>query len=190
MLDGRIFDVINTKFLKFNLIVPSFVVDELKNITKSSDHVERSNAKRSLAILDMLRKLNLVNVNILKADLNNKKDNISEIINIAKIKKVQMITKDFEIYKRASLEKIPVLNFNDLEASLYPLFIPGQKVYVNLVKEGAQHNQALGYFGEKTTIVVQDGKGYIGRNVQVIITSSMFTPNGKLIFGKIFKEIK
>ncbi|MDR0723636.1 MAG: hypothetical protein LBF23_00400 [Endomicrobium sp.] len=190
LLDGRIYDVINTKFLKFDLIIPSFVVDELKNIAKSSNHIERSNANRSLAILGMLKKLDSLNVNVLKVNLNNKRDNVSEVINIAKSNKAQILTKDFEIYKRASLEKIPALNFNELEASLYPIFVPGQEVYVNLVKEGTQNNQALGYFDERTTIVVQDGKGYIGKNVQVIITSSTLTPNGKLIFGKIHKEIK
>ncbi|MDR2395308.1 MAG: hypothetical protein LBD57_01665 [Endomicrobium sp.] len=81
----------------------------------------------------------MVNVTILKTNLNNEKDNISKIIDIAKSKKAQIITKDFEVYKIASLEKVAVLNFNNLERALYPTFLPGQKVNVYLVKEGSQH---------------------------------------------------
>jgi uncharacterized protein YacL len=40
LLDIRIYDVINTKFLNFDLIIPSFLIDELKNIAKSSNSVK------------------------------------------------------------------------------------------------------------------------------------------------------
>ncbi|MDR0617582.1 MAG: hypothetical protein LBG23_02285 [Endomicrobium sp.] len=190
LLDGRIYDVINTRFLNFDLIIPSFVIDELKNITKSLNHTQRATANKSLATIDMLKKLSLTNINILKTKLSNKEDYVSKIVNIAKAKKAQIITKNFEVYKFTSLNKIPVLNFNDLEASLYPIFLPGQSAYVYLIKDGMQYNQAIGYFDEKTTIVVKDGKNYIGKNVQIVITSSMVTPNGRLVFGKVLKVIQ
>ncbi|MDR1522799.1 MAG: hypothetical protein LBS29_02405 [Endomicrobium sp.] len=136
----------------------------------------------------MLKNFNLVNVTILKTNLNNEKDNISKIIDIAKSKKAQIITKDFEVYKIASLEKVAVLNFNNLEMALYPTFLPGQKVNVYLVKEGSQHDQAIGYFDEKTTVVQIDGKSYIDRNTQIVVTSSIFSSNGKLVFGRILRQ--
>ncbi|MDR1243657.1 MAG: hypothetical protein LBJ79_00485 [Endomicrobium sp.] len=74
-------------------------------------------------------------------------------------------------------------------ASLYPIILPRQSAYVYLVKGGTQHNQAIGYFDEKTTIVVKDVKNYIGKNVQIVITFSMVTPNGRLVFGKVLKVI-
>jgi uncharacterized protein YacL len=110
------------------LIIPSFVIDELKNIARSSNHVEYSIAKRSLDILDMLKKLNSVNLSILKTSLSNEKDKISKIINIAKSKKAQIITKYFEVYKMESLEKITVLNFNNLKAFVYPIFFMGKRL--------------------------------------------------------------
>ncbi|MDR1086862.1 MAG: hypothetical protein LBL16_01210 [Endomicrobium sp.] len=64
------------------------------------------------------------------------------------------------------------------------MFLPGDNISVYLVKEGAQHNQAIGYFDDKTKIIAEDAKKLIGKNIRLVVTSVMFTPTGKIIFGK------
>jgi uncharacterized protein YacL len=185
LMDGRICDIVSTKFLSLDLIIPSFVVDELKHISESLDKVQRSRSQRALSIVDKLQKSDVVNIKIVKLNLNESSEVSVRIIDFAKNARAKIITKNFDLYKKASLYGVEVLNINDLEAALYPLFLPGEKMRVHLVKDSAQQYQAIGYFDDKTIIVAEDGKNFIGKNVILTITSAMFTSTGKIIFGKI-----
>jgi uncharacterized protein YacL len=182
-MDGRIYDIIKTNFVSFKLIVPSFVVKDLENISKSSDPILKSRAKKALSLINNLKKSD-INIKNLNSKLEQTKNPSLTIINIAKSLKGKILTKDFSLCKEASLRNIPVLNINDLETALYPLFLPGDKILVYLVKEGEQYNQAIGYFDDKTKIIAEDAKRFIGKDVDLEITSVMFTPTGKVIFGK------
>ena len=185
LMDGRICDIVSAKFLSLDLIIPSFVVDELKHISESLDKVQRSRSQMALSIIDKLQKSDVVNIKIVKLNLNGGSEASVKIIDFAKNAKAKIITKNFDLYKKASLYGVEVLNINDLEAAVYPLFLPVEKVRVHLVKDSAQQYQAIGYFDDKTIIVAEDGKNFIGKNVVLTITSAMFTSTGKIIFGKI-----
>jgi uncharacterized protein YacL len=148
-MDGRIYNIIKTNFISFKLIVPSFVVEDLENISKSSAPILKSRAKKALSLINNLKKSD-INIKILNSKLEQTKNPSLAIINIAESLKAKILTKNFSLSKEASLRNIPVLNINDLEIALYPLFLPGDKILVHLVKEGEQHNQAIGYFDDKT----------------------------------------
>jgi uncharacterized protein YacL len=85
---------------------------------------------------------------------------------------------------------VPSFVVEDLETELYPLSLPGDKILVHLVKEGEQHNQAIGYFDDKTKNIAEDAKRFIEKNIDLEITSVMFTPTGKVIFGKPEGQVK
>ncbi|MDR1244692.1 MAG: hypothetical protein LBJ98_01785 [Endomicrobium sp.] len=188
-MDGRIYDIIETNFVSFKLIVPSFIVEDLENISKSSATILKSRAKKALSLINKLKKSD-INIKFLNSKLEQTKNLSLTIINIAKSLKCKILTKDFSLCKKASLRNIPVLNITDLETALYPLFLPGDKILVHLVKEGELHNQAIGYFDDKTKIIAEDAKRFIGKDIDLEITSVMFTPTGKMIFGKLEGQAK
>ncbi|MDR3071833.1 MAG: hypothetical protein LBU29_04525 [Endomicrobium sp.] len=189
LIDGRICDIANTGFLSLDLIIPSFVIDELENISNSLDPVCCWRSKRALAVVEKLKKSKKVKVlEISNVNSKNEKDT-ARIINLAKSLKAEIITKNFGLYREAFLQNINVLNINNLEIALYPVFLPGEQVHVYLVKNGAQHNQAVGYFDDKTMIIAKEGKNFIGKNVVLSITSVTVGPTGKIIFGKIIGQL-
>jgi uncharacterized protein YacL len=156
-MDDRIYDIIKTNFVSFKLIVPSFVVGDLDKLSKSSDPVIKSRSAKALSIINTLKKFDR-NVSFVNVTLEKTESPISKIINLAKSLKGKILTKDFNLCKEASLRNIKVLNINDLEAALYPLFLPGDNILVHLGKEESQHNQAIGYFDDKTKIIAEDPK--------------------------------
>ncbi|MDR3253733.1 MAG: hypothetical protein LBT07_02055 [Endomicrobium sp.] len=185
LVDGRIYYIIKTKFLLLDLIIPSFVVDELKDFAKSSDQIKRSRSKRGFSTIEKLKKIASVDIEIVKKDFNKISDPVLKIIKFAKAAKTKIITKNFNLYKEASLNGVPVLNINDLEAALYPVLLPGEQLNIYLIKEGMQHQQAVGYFDDKTMVVAENGINFLGKEVVLTITSTIFTSSGKVIFGKV-----
>ena len=52
IIDGRIFDLCQTGFIEGTLVIPSFVLDELRHISDSSDSLKRNRGRRGLDILN------------------------------------------------------------------------------------------------------------------------------------------
>ena len=53
-----------------------------------------------------------------------------------------------------------------------------------VVKEGKESNQGIAYLDDGTMIVVDGGRKYIGETINVLVTSVLQTPAGRMIFGK------
>ncbi|MDR0977510.1 MAG: hypothetical protein LBL71_00495 [Endomicrobium sp.] len=190
-MDGRIYDIVKTNFVSFNLIIPSFVIKDLENISNSKNIVRKSRAKKALSLLGKLKKSGSgINVKVLNTQLTRTDNSSKVILKLAESIKAGILTKNFNIYKEACLRKIRILNINNLEAALYPIFMPGDRISVYLAKEGLQHNQAVGYFDEKTKIIAEDANTFIGKNVDITIISVIFTPTERIIFGKPQEQFK
>jgi uncharacterized protein YacL len=172
-MDGRIYDIIKTNFVSFKLIIPSFVVGDLDKLSKSSDPVIKSRSAKALLIINTLKKFDR-NVRFINVTFEKTESTLSKIINLAKSLKGKILTKDFNLCKEASLKNIKVLNINDLEAALYPLFFPRENILVHLEKEGSQHNQAICYFDDKTKIIAENAKNFIGKDINLTITSVVY----------------
>jgi uncharacterized protein YacL len=182
-MDGRLYNIVKTNFVSFKLIIPSFVIEELKNISESADAIAKSRAKKALSIINNLKKSG-ISIKILNSRLERSESSSLKIIELAKHFKAGILSKDFDLCKKASLKNIRVLNINSLEIALYPLFLPGDKIATYLVKKGVKHNQAIGYFDDKTQIIVENAKKFIGKNINLVVTSVILTPTGRIIFCK------
>ena len=55
---------------------------------------------------------------------------------------------------------------------------------IKLIKEGKEPTQAVGYLDDGTMVVVDNGRGYLGRSVQVLVTSVLQTSAGRMIFAR------
>ena len=60
-------------------------------------------------------------------------------------------------------------------------------MHLKLIKEGKEHNQAIGYLDDGTMVVVEDARRLIGQEVKVVVTSVLQTQAGRMIFTKVEK---
>jgi len=184
IIDGRISDICATKFLSGLLIIPQFVLDELQKLADSSDANKRIRARRGLEILHKLQGDPNVTVKIYEKDYPALKDVDAKLVVLAKDLDGVVLTTDFNLNKIATLQGVTVLNVNDLPNALKPIYLPGETMIVYVVKEGKEHDQGVGYLDDGTMVVVEDGKKFIGRKMEVIVTSALQTSAGRMIFTR------
>ena len=185
IIDGRIKKIIELGFLDGELLVPNFVLLELQNIADSSDDIRRTKGRRGLDILDELKENKSVNLSMTDKDYKDIKEVDTKLMRLAKELGASIITTDYNLNKVSQLQSIKILNINELALSLKPDVLHGEHISVEIVKEGKEHNQGLAYLDDGTMIVVEDGKNYIGKRVDTVVTSILQTAAGKMIFVRV-----
>lgn len=184
IIDGRIADIIETKFIEGILIVPKFVLDELQQIADSSDSVKRSRGRRGLDVLNRMRKNKDIMLRITDKDFPEIPDVDSKLVKLGKSLDAKVITNDFNLFKVAEIQGVEVLNINLLTNALKPVVLPGEKMKIVVIKEGKDPGQGIGYLDDGTMVVVDSGKRYVGEQIEVTVTSVLQTPAGRMIFAK------
>ncbi|MCK5534797.1 hypothetical protein KAI68_06735 [bacterium] len=188
IIDGRIADIIETRFLGGVLIVPQFVLDELQNIADASDPLRRAKGRRGLDILDRLQKEQFLPIKIYEGDYSEIDEVDKKLLKLAEDLNSEIITTDYNLNKVAKLHGIMVLNVNDLSNALKPIFLPGERMNMFIVKEGKERKQGIAYLDDGTMVVVEDGKNFIGKRVAIVVTTILQTPAGRMIFAKFISE--
>ena len=185
IIDGRITDICNTKFLDTKLILPRFDLRELQNIADSTDPIKRQRGRRGLEMLNNLQKDAGVNVIINDEDFPDTKDVDAKIIRLAKILEAKILTVDFNLNRVAAIQGVRVLNINELANDLKSVVFPGETLKIRLIREGKEHNQAVGYLDDGTMVVVEDARRLISHEVKVVVSSVLQTQAGKMIFTRL-----
>jgi len=188
IIDGRIADITETGFLEGTLIIPQFVLNELQHIADSSDSIKRTRGKRGLEVLHHIQKQASVDVRIVDTDYPTVKEVDSKLIELAKEVRGKIITNDSNLNKVAELQGIEVLNINELTNSLKPVVLPGEEINVKILKEGKEMGQGVAYLDDGTMIVVDNGRRQMGKTIDVIVTSVLQTPAGRMIFARLKEE--
>lgn len=186
IIDGRIADIMKTGFIEGQIVIPEFVLVELRHIADSSDALKRNRGRRGLDILNKIQ--NEYGVEIYNSTGEKSLDEIPEVdvklLKLAQIMNGKVVTNDFNLNKVAGIKGVDVLNINELANTLKPVVLPGEEMILSLVKEGKENNQAVAYLDDGTMIVVEDGKRFIGQTIKVIVTSVLQTSAGRMIFAK------
>ncbi|ELS02888.1 integral membrane protein (PIN domain superfamily) [Xenococcus sp. PCC 7305] len=189
IIDGRIESLLKTGFLEGNIIVPKFVLQELQNLADNSNDQKRIRGRRGLDILNrvqgeyperiIIRDTNYEELDTVDAKLVLLTQEINGIL----------LTNDYNLSKVANLQGVSVLNVNDLAQSLRPLYLPGDNLDLKIIKQGKEPQQGIGYLDDGTMVVVDEGHNYVGGEIQVIVTSSLQTSAGRMIFAKPGNEM-
>jgi uncharacterized protein YacL len=187
IIDGRIQDIFKTKFVQGKLIIPKFVLKELQQIADSTDSTKRQRGRRGLEILHALQKEMGQDIMLHEEDFSETQEVDAKLVKLAKLLEAKVLTVDFNLNRVATLQGVKVLNINELANALKPVVFPGEEMRVKLLKEGKEHNQAIGYLDDGTMIVVEDSRRLIGQEVKVVVTSVLQTQAGRMIFAKIDK---
>ncbi|MGA2318471.1 MAG: PIN domain-containing protein [Thermodesulfobacteriota bacterium] len=188
IIDGRIADITETGFIEGSLMIPQFVLNELQHIADSSDSIKRTRGKRGLEVLHHIQKQATVDVRIVDRDFPAVKEVDSKLIELAKEVRGKIITNDSNLNKVAELQGIQVLNINELANSIKPVVLPGEEINVKILKEGKEMGQGVAYLDDGTMIVVDNGRRQMGKTIDVIVTSVLQTPAGRMIFARPKEE--
>lgn len=185
LIDGRIQAIAETGFIEGEIIVPNFVLEELQIIADSSDDLKRERGRRGLDIVNNLKKSNKIKFRNSDRDYDDTNEVDIKLLKYATDAGATVITNDFNLNKLAIVQGIKVLNINDLANSVKTVVIPGEKMLVNIVKEGKEKDQGLAYLEDGTMIVIEDGNHLIGQHVEVVVSTVLQTAAGKMIFTKL-----
>lgn len=190
IIDGRIVDVIGAGFLEGTLIIPQFVLRELQQVADSSDALKRNRGRKGLDVLKSIQVSDKVKVEISAEDTPEIREVDGKLLWLAERRGAQVLTNDYNLNKVAQLRGIRVLNVNDLANAMKPVVLPGEMLNVQVIKEGKERNQGVGYLDDGTMVVVESGRRLIGQKVDVVVTSVIQTNAGKMIFGSLEDEIE
>lgn len=184
IIDGRVADICQTGFLEGVIVIPQFVLEELQHIADSSDVLKRNRGRRGLDILNRIQKELAIKVEIYEGDFDDIQEVDSKLVKLAKLTKGVVVTNDFNLNKVCELQKVAVLNINDLANAVKPVVLPGEELNIQVIKDGKEHNQGVAYLDDGTMIVVEEGRDYIGKRIDVLVTSVLQTSAGRMIFAK------
>ena len=184
IIDGRIADICKTGFIEGKLVIPRFVLNELQHIADSSDDLKRVRGRRGLDILNIIQKELDIEVEITEKDFDDIPEVDSKLLKLAQVMNGKVVTNDYNLNKVAQFQGVEVLNINELANAVKPVAIPGEEMVAQVVKEGKESNQGIAYLDDGTMIVVEGGKKHIGQTINVLVTSVLQTPAGRMIFGK------
>ncbi|WP_110925979.1 PIN/TRAM domain-containing protein [Bacillus massiliglaciei] len=184
IIDGRIADICQTGFLEGTIVIPQFVLNELQHIADSSDALKRNRGRRGLDILNRIQKELAVKVEMYEGDFEDIQEVDSKLVKLAKISGGMVVTNDFNLNKVCEFQNVAVLNINDLANAVKPVVLPGEEMNVLVIKDGKEQNQGVAYLDDGTMIVVEGGREYIGKRIDVLVTSVLQTSAGRMIFAK------
>lgn len=184
IIDGRIFDICQTGFVEGPLVIPSFVLDELRHVSDCSDSLKRTRGRRGLDILNKIQKELQIEVQIWEGDFPEINEVDSKLLKLGQKLNGKVITNDYNLNKVAGVQGVPVLNINELANAIKPVVLPGEDMRLTVVKDGKEAGQGVAYLDDGTMIVVEGGRKFIGEEVSVTVTSVLQTAAGRMIFAK------
>ena len=184
LIDGRIYDLVKTGFLEGTLLVPNFVLYELQYIADSGESIKRVRGRRGLDILNKLRNEKIVPIEMYDGDFEDIPEVDSKLIALAKKVDGVIVTNDYNLNKVIQFQNVQVLNINNLAKSLRPRVIPGETMTVVVVKKGTERQQGVAYLDDGTMVVVEDGRYFMDKQIEVEVTSALQTDAGRMIFAR------
>ncbi len=185
IIDGRIAEVIKIGFLGGEFILPRFVLEELQIVADSPDSLKRSRGRRGFEILKILKKETTIHIE--EDPISEVKEVDAKLIILAKKLGGVILTCDYNLAKVAHIEGISALNINELIDILKPTITPGEIFSIQVVKEGKEFGQGLGYLEDGTMVIVEDGSDYLGKRIKAEVSNVLTNPSGRIVFTKVTK---
>jgi len=188
IIDGRVSDIAKTGFLPGTLLIPRFVLNELQYIADSPDGLRRQRGRRGMEVLAELQKLPNILVRISDIDVEGVREVDDKLIVLGKQLKSPVLTNDYNLNRIAELQGVTVLNINELANAVKSVVLPGELLRINIIQEGKEMGQGVGYMDDGTMVVVENGKEYIGEYMDVSVTKVLQTAAGRMIFARVEEE--
>ena len=184
IIDGRIADLTVTGFINGSLVVPRFVLDELRHIADSSDALRRNRGRRGLEVLGRLRKDATVPLQVLDVGVDSGGEVDARLVELARGMKSSILTTDYNLNRVAEIQGVKVLNVNELANAVKSIVLPGETLRVDIVQEGKEAAQGVAYLDDGTMVVVENGRRFINSSQDVQVSRVLQTAAGRIIFAQ------
>lgn len=189
IIDGRIFDVIYTGLLNGVIVITPHILLELKHLADTQNTVKRVRGRKGLEALEKLRKAKQIKVTVLAEEQVKEPAKVQPevdelLIKAAKYHKGKIITCDYNLEKKASIENVTAINMNALANSLKAVAVPGESLHVKIAHLGKDKTQGVGYLDDGTMIVVEEGSTALMKEIDVVVSRIIQTATGRILFAK------
>ena len=185
IIDGRILDILGTNFIEGSLVIPAFILREIQFISDSPDPIKRARGRRGLNMLNKLQERKDIDLEISYLDYSDIREADDKLVRAAKELNGKLVTNDFNLSKVAELQGVAVLNLNNLSSALKTIVLSGEEMDVEIIREGKDDDQGVGYMDDGTMVIVENAKELVGKLARVIVVSVLQTVAGKMIFTKV-----
>lgn len=185
IIDGRIADLIESRFLEGIIVVPKFVLRELQFISDSQDPIRRARGRRGLDILNRIRQNPRCEVRVHDMDFPEEKEVDAKLLKLTRALDGKLFTNDFNLGKVAELQSVPHVNLTALSTALKPAVLPGDIFSIRVARDGKDKGQGVGYLNDGTMVVINGAHGATGQTVQVQVQSLHHTGAGVMIFADL-----
>ncbi|MBE0479619.1 MAG: PIN domain nuclease [Dehalococcoidia bacterium] len=184
IIDGRIADIIQTGFIQGTLVIPRFVLDELRHIADSHDALRRNRGRRGLEMLTQLQKGSDIPVQISDLDFEDTPEVDSKLVMMARTLRCPIVSNDLNLNRVASLQGVKVLSINELANAVKPVILPGEEMILRIVQEGKEAGQGIGFLDDGTMVVVEGARRYLDSDISIAVTRVLQTAAGRIIFAQ------
>ena len=189
IIDGRIAEVAGCGFLLADIVVPRFVLDELRRVADSSDGLKRGRGRAGLELLARLQGDELLTTEIIDDGSTEAEGDVdARLVRMAKKRGAALALTDANLARVAELEGVRTLNLNALANAVKTNVLPGEPLRVELIERGRNADQGVGYLPDGTMVVVEQGVGAIGEVRDLIVKRVIQTQAGRMVFAQLARE--
>jgi len=188
IIDGRIADLIETKFIEGLVIVPRFVLLELQQIADSADEVKRARGRRGFEMLNRLQNNSKIEVRIHDGDFPEEKGVDAKLVRLARNLNAKLFTNDYNLAKVAGLQSVNCVNLHEIGHLMKAALIPGEIIQLKVIREGRDKGQGIGYLPDGTMVIINNGQEQVGQTVSAHVLSTVQTGAGVLVFAEVKPE--
>jgi len=184
IIDGRILDLSESGALDAPFVVLQPVIDELQKLSDSSDKGKRARGRRGLDMIAKLQASPRVAISIEEAQIDG--GNVDRgLVDVAKLRGYRVVTTDAGLAKVAEIAAVTSININRIAGALRAQALAGDRLEIELVREGEIPTQGVGYLADGTMVVVEGGAGRMGESVSTVVTNTLTTSAGRMIFARV-----
>ena len=184
LIDGRMVELASSGLVDTTLVVPGFVLRELQHLADSADAEKRARGRRGLDMVALLRSRAVCPVRVEEQDVSEAHDVDSKLIRVAQTLAARLATTDLNLAKLARVQKVPVINLNEVAFTMRPKVMPGEGFLLRIVRAGEKPGQGVGYLEDGTMVVVESARSMIEKKISVVVTGVNQTSAGRLVFAR------
>ena len=185
IIDGRVADLIEGNFLEGTIVVPRFVLNELRIVADSNDPIRRARGRRGLEILSRIQRNTRNEVKIHEADFPEETEVDAKLVRLSRALGAKLLTNDYNLGKIAELQSVSYVNIHELARAMKPAVLPGEIFSLKIVREGKDKGQGIGYLNDGTMVVVNHAQSFIGHQIEIQVHSLVQTGAGIIVFADV-----
>ncbi len=184
LIDGRYNAFCQSGFLDAPAMVPRCVIDELHRLSDSSDRLKRERGRRGMSNLRSLQQMPEIRLDI--EELDAKEGMVDQaLMDHAEKNQLRLVTTDSNLLRVAEIRRISTLNLHDLSIVMQESATPGQQLSLEIIRAGEEPDQGIAYLPDGTMVVIEGGGDAIGRVVEAVVTNTLQTSAGRMVFARI-----